>query len=490
MKKSRFLLVISVLMLLFCLAACGKKSGTVTYEVIDGQIVEIKPDEATPKPTKEPKQSKNNEEKSSSKKKKTESSTDEGTAVIDNEVSDAELQNVNPGEEAYDGSDEFEGTAVTIVEGAQEYNTIAAESSVRISTLEKNLETAVKACSDIYKEADKGEGINVTLSSSTVYQLIAAVGNAGFPAVDSNNDFNMQCYGQLDDFGKSISSSGDISGTYFVVYSDGHISGYQLYREGDSWHLLAMSSQLEEFKVYQDSKGRYTVDEIKYTDKGWLIYKRNTDTKYNMIRVLPQDDTAKQLCARYIEPVGYLENNLFTKSWTQDNMGPIDFNSLYAYLFGMYNGTQMLSSYNVRTYYKAYGGTKIYIVPTETFETVVTTYFDIDTTVLKNISDYSYSLGGYMFLGYNRDYYNVTPKTPTPEVVDYTYNSDGSITMTVDAVNDWYGTDRAFRHILTVYPGTNGFKYLSNELLEDENNIIPEQKLSEMLDVERSKSVY
>ena len=81
----------------------------------------------------------------------------------------------------------------------------------------------------------------------------------------------------------------------------------------------------------------------------------------------------------------------------------------------------------------------------------------------------------------------MSPRTPFPEVVDYVKNSDGSITMTVEAVNPWYGTDCAFRHRLTVMPMKNGFRYVSNELMESENSILPEQKLATMLDVELSK---
>ena len=210
-----------------------------------------------------------------------------------------------------------------------------------------------------------------------------------------------------------------------------------------------------------------------------------------MVRILPLDSEMRTLCKRYVEPVGYFENNLFTTDWNEGNMGPIDFNSLYSYVFGLYNGTDMLSSYNVRNYYKAVQGTKLYLIPEDIFENNTTVYFNIDRSALKNISDYSAQLGGYFFLGYNRDYYNVTPRTPSPEVVDYSYNTDGTITLTVDAVNKWYGTDRAFRHTLVVRP-TDGvsFRYVSNTLQQDPGNILPPMKLSEMLNVELTKTTF
>ena len=115
-------------------------------------------------------------------------------------------------------------------------------------------------------------------------------------------------------------------------------------------------------------------------------------------------------------------------------------------------------------------------------------YFDIDSATLRNISDYSSAAGGYFFLGYYREYYNVTPRTPEPEVVEYHYNSDGSVTMRVDAVNKWYGTDRAFSHEVTVYDnGKGNVKYTSNTLYTDSDSILPQQKLSDQLNMEKAK---
>ena len=111
--------------------------------------------------------------------------------------------------------------------------------------------------------------------------------------------------------------------------------------------------------------------------------------------------------------------------------------------------------------------------------------------MLKNISDYSSRLGGYFFLPYSEDSYNVVPHTAEPEVTDYWYNSDGTLTMRVDARNEWYGTDRAFSHEVTVREdGSGGFKYVSNTLIADENSIIPTCQLSGQLDIERAKTQY
>ena len=470
--------MLSILALILT-CGCGKKKDEVHYEVVDGIIIEVHGDEAVTADAG--------------------NLSSDNLIIVEEEPEDYDVAAQHAVGE-YDYSAVSDGTAVTFPD--EEYNSISAADSVKLQKLRENLTNAASACKEIYMNADKGSSFDVTLSDADVASMISALGQVGYSAVDYNGEFNMSAYEQMDDFCGNIILNVNCSGTYYVVYPDGHLSLFNLYRESGTWHLISMSlAWNDDYTTRIYSEGRYALGTVKYTSKGWLIYSRNTSDfddnqkantdQYTMIRVKPYDDTCRALAEKYIERVGYFENNLFITNWSQDNFIPIDFNSLYAYLFGMYNGTESLSSYNVRNYYKAVGGTRLYLVPAEKFEEIVTHYFNIDVTLLKGISDYNSELGGYFFLGYNRDYYSVTPRTPTPEVVDYVYNSDGSITMTVDAINKWYGTDRAFTHQVTVMPWANGaFKYVSNTLVENENNILPQQKLSEMLNVERSKTDY
>ena len=452
------------------LCACGKskKNTEPHYEIVDGRVVEV---------------------------------TGEGdqteAATIDGGDPGATLDN-GAGQAAYDGAGNTDGTAATLA-GAEDYNSIDSANPDEIEAVRQTLNGAAQACIDIYTNADKGESINANLSGTTLSEMLNAMGQAGYCATDSNGDYNMQNYTVMDDFGKSVYLRGDTSGTYIIVYPDGHLSAFNLSRKDSTWHLISMSGEWDDegdgtysFRIF--SEGRYAIGGVQYTDRGWLIYSRNISDfdenqrsntgEYTMVKILPYDSNYRYLAEKYIEPIGYFENNLFTTDWDQTNFTAIDFNCLYAYLFGMYNGTEMLSSYNIRDYYKTTGGTKLYVVPAETFENTVTTYFNVNVYNLRGTSDYSYSLNGYYFLGYNYEYYNVTPRTPSPEVTGYTQNSDGSISITVSAVNRWYGTDRAFTHIVTVMPQADGFKYVSNILIKDEDNILPEMTLDVLRRVE------
>lgn len=383
-----------------------------------------------------------------------------------------------------------------------EYNTIASADRSERKRLRQELLTVAEGCADIYAGADKGRALNVVLSDSAYYAMVEHIGSMGYAAVDSLGTWDMEGYINLLDFCEEIYLGQDCGGTYYTVYPDGQISAYHLERKNGEWHLVTMTAVWDKNNEPSVvSEGQYQISDVKYTDKGWLIYNRNFDSfddnqrsnsnSYVFIRVKPYDSTKRALCRKYIEPIGYFENNLFTTTWNQFNPGPIDFNSLYAYLFAMYHGTETLSSHTVRNYYSSVSGTSLYVVPTDDFEEVVKYYFDINSASLKNISDYSRSAGGYFFLGYQNEYYEVTPRTPEPEVVDYWYNSDGSVTIVVDAVNKWYGTDKAFTHEVTVYEYESGrIKYISNTLYESDENILPENKLSYLLDIEREKTPY
>lgn len=384
---------------------------------------------------------------------------------------------------------------------SEEYNSIDDADKSETEKVRKELIAVAEGCMDIYAQADKGTAINVVLSMDTVRAMVDRIGAMGCPAVDAFGQLDMRCPQPIVDFGNSMPGYEDISVTYYTVYNDGQISAYHIGRDGGLWYLIAMSAEWNKSgRPEISSQGRYVIGDVRFTDKGWLIYNRDTESfddnqrsninSYVFVRVLPYDSTKRALCEKYVAPVGYFENNLFTTTWSEANFGPIDFNSLYSAIFGMYMGTDALAAYNAAQYFSTVEDTSLFLIPTENFERMVGHYFNIDKSVLKTISDYSYTLDGYFFYGYREGIYNVVPRISEPEVVEYWYNDDGTLTMQVDAVNKWYGTDKAFSHQLTVRETANGFQYVSNNFYADENSIVPQSNLSYLLDVERAKTRY
>ena len=353
------------------------------------------------------------------------------------------------------------------------YNSLDEGDKDEISQVRAELSSVAQSCMDIYETADRGSAINAVLSADTVRAMVDRIGQQGFAAIDFDGRLDMRCPESIEYFGSCIDSGNDISVSYYMVYNDGQISVYHLGRQNGLWYLIAMSSGWDKnCKPEILTEGRYVIGDVRYTEKGWLIYSRGGSSnananKYSMVRVKTYDADRRALCRRYLTPVGYSENNLFTSSWNTGNWGELDFNSLYAKFYSMYYGAEPLTYNNAGTSagLAAISGSYMHLVPAEQFERVMEGYLDISGDTLRARSDYSSSRGGYYFLGTQRDYYSVTPHWPEPEIVDYWNNSDGTLTMRVNAVYEWGGTDCLFTHEVTVRETETGFVYVSNSVL-------------------------
>ena len=67
-----------------------------------------------------------------------------------------------------------------------------------------------------------------------------------------------------------------------------------------------------------------------------------------------------------------------------------------------------------------------------------------------------------------------SPYPPFGEVVDYTENADGTLTLIVDGVWPDYNSDLAFRNTVVVQPFEDGtFRYLSNSIEQIELELPP-----------------
>lgn len=93
--------------------------------------------------------------------------------------------------------------------------------------------------------------------------------------------------------------------------------------------------------------------------------------------------------------------------------------------------------------------------------------FPVTVTELRDNCDYNSEKDSYR-------YHVIIGKQYPPfgEVVDYTYNDDGTVSLIVDAVWADKGSDIAFRNTLTVKPEDDGtFKYMSNHIEKMECDI-------------------
>ncbi len=342
-----------------------------------------------------------------------------------------------------------------------------------LKSIQNDALTAMASCRDAYISADKGEAMNIVLSDDAVASMVSALGAAGYSAIDYYGNCSIQNPEALAAFGDAVNAGLDAQAGYFVVHPDGLVHEELLVYQGGTASVVTVSMQWDRDtnpEVY--SSGQYGLDSIRYTSNGWLIFSRSGSvstnaSRYSMIRVKSYSADFRAICARYLTPVGYSENNLFTTDWSSGSWGELDFNSLYAKFYSMYYGTEPLTFNNAGTNagLTTITGSSMHLVPTEQFERVMAGYLEIGSDTLRTRADYSSARGGYYFLGTQKDYYSVTPHWPEPELIDYWTNSDGTITMRVNAVYEWGGTDCLFTHEVTVKETDTGFVYISNRVL-------------------------
>lgn len=360
-------------------------------------------------------------------------------------------------------------------------------SSAQLNEYKSEAQKAMNCYKDIYLDADKGSASNVVLSSDTVAQIVGVLGANGYSAIDYFCDLNMQNAQALIDFGNMVNAGMDAEACYYVVHSDGSLHANNLSYKAGVASVVTVSAEWDGGKPKVYSTGQYALTKLQLTPKGWLICTRDSEgggsawavngNAYTFVRLVPYDDTKRQLGEKYLGTMAYAENNLFTCTWSTADYSRLDLNSLFLVLYSRYYGTEPLSNDNMKmiTGFNNVPGTNLHVVPYEQYERVISHYIDLSNDTIRWLSDTSGEQGGYLVLGTRHEYYNNrTPKLPTPEVTDYWYNSDGSLTLKVDAVFPAYGTDCAFTHELTVMDTADGFQYVSNRVYESENNIIPE----------------
>ena len=106
----------------------------------------------------------------------------------------------------------------------------------------------------------------------------------------------------------------------------------------------------------------------------------------------------------------------------------------------------------------------------EEFESVIMTYFNIDSETLQSKtvyysedSTYEYKPRGFEEVEY--------PEYPYSEVVGFTENSDGTITLTANVVFPYAGDSKVYAHEVVVRPlEDGGVQYVSNRIIPSEDN--------------------
>ena len=151
--------------------------------------------------------------------------------------------------------------------------------------------------------------------------------------------------------------------------------------------------------------------------------------------------------------------------WSEEDFGALNFYDMYDIFYPQITGEQVPYSADENL-----GVGAVYHIPREEFESIIMTYFNIDRKTLQSKTIYEPEDCTYEYKP--RGFYEVEyPEYPYPEVVGFTENEDGTITLTVHVVFPYKGDSSVYTHEVVVrLLEEEGIQYVSNRIIPSEDN--------------------
>ena len=329
-------------------------------------------------------------------------------------------------------------------------------------------ERIAEILSDIYEEA---VDTNTLGSLDMMRRMVARLNENGYVAVDSGNRVDMAHAEQALAFCRSVDEKEMDELTIIVVMEMG-IRKFDLKTEDGNVNIVRGYYQYDQNGSLQNrSTVSYPADFWQYTEEGYLIFEGSyfsdesyiltlSDTpEHTMLRILPLDEKCREYNRKYILPVGYEQNNLFLCNWSEDDFGDLDFYDLFDRFYPITHSQPVPYMAD-----EDLGVGAVYQIQGELFENVIGAYFNMDSEILRSKTTYIPELAAYEYRP--RGFYEVEyPDIAYPEVVSYTENGDGTVTLHINAVYPNGNMSKEFAHITVIRPlSEESFQYVSNEI--------------------------
>ena len=327
----------------------------------------------------------------------------------------------------------------------------------------------------IYRNADKGDSLNVVLDNKSICKIIKKIKQQGYSVTVSEDYSNMENYKRFSSFLAKAQEKQKGSGVIYEVHSEGSIGREKFIYDGKEMFLLASNASWDDNGKPIITFVSYTrIKKWRYSRKGWFCYELCVPEYPEvtemvdgscLIRIKPMSDNKRKLSRKCVRGLAYQGNNILCSNWDQEHMQKIDYNGLYEYLYAM-------------KYKKKFNGKKYPSgIPKDQFEQLIMEYLPVSREDIEKYASYNEKKKTYdwMRLGC----FNYAPNffgTSIPEVTKIKHNSNGTVTLTVDAVCEMVLCNEAvITHELTVKFNKDGsFRYLGNKILNGGIKKIPE----------------
>ena len=352
------------------------------------------------------------------------------------------------------------------------------ESEIAVQDQQQNVkdneDEIIEICSQLYKKASEE---NKIADLETVRIIVNQFGENGYPAVDSRNQIDMTEAEQVERFCEMVDTQEEAEITIIEVSYLGGFVKYDLETKDGNVDVVRSYYKYENGNMKREVTGSYQAEYWNYTEDGYLIFSGvwfseelyvltlSGAEEHTALRVQPLDETYRELSRKYLLPIGFEQNNMFIVDWSEDDFGDLNFYDMYDLLYPKVNGT-----YTPYVADDNLGVGAVYRIPKDDFESVIMAYFNIDSETLQSKTiyyaedeTYEYKPRGFEEVEY--------PEYPYSEVVGFTENSDGTLTLTANVVFPYADNSKVFAHEVVVRPLENGgVQYVSNRIIPSEDN--------------------
>ena len=352
------------------------------------------------------------------------------------------------------------------------------ESEIAVQDQQQNVkdneDEIIEICSQLYKKASEE---NKIADLEMIRIIVNQFGENGYPAVDSRNQIDMTEAEQVERFCEMVDTQEEAEITIIEVSYLGGFVKHDLETKDGNVDVVRSYYKYENGNMKREVTGSYQAEYWNYTEDGYLMFSGvwfseelyvltlSGAEEHTALRVQPLDETYRELSRKYLLPIGFEQNNMFIVDWSEDDFGDLNFYDMYDLLYPKVNGT-----YTPYVADDNLGVGAVYRIPKDDFESVIMAYFNIDSETLQSKTiyyaedeTYEYKPRGFEEVEY--------PEYPYSEVVGFTKNSDGTLTLTANVVFPYAGDSKVFAHEVVVRPLENGgVQYVSNRIIPSEDN--------------------
>ena len=339
---------------------------------------------------------------------------------------------------------------------------------------EEDADEIISVCIDLYEKAEEE---NKLADLETIRSIVNRLGENGYSAVDSKNQIDMTEPEQVTNFCEMVDEKEEAEISIIEVgYLPGFVK-YDLQTKDGNVDVVRSYYKYENGTIQRNTIGSYQAEYWNYTEEGYLMFSGvwYSEELYLLtlsgveedtaLRVQPLDETCRELTRKYLAPISFEQNNMFIIDWSEADFGELNFYDMFDLLYPKVYGTNIpyVADDNL-------GVGAVYRIPKEEFESVIMTYFNIDSETLQSKtvyysedSTYEYKPRGFEEVEY--------PEYPYSEVIGFTENSDGTLTLTANVVFPYMGDSKVYAHEVVVRPLENGgVQYVSNRIIPSEDN--------------------